>query len=143
MEALKEKKNIHHGNNVRLARTWKKVTQDDLADRLNMYQSEVSKLENQEEIDDQLLDKISNALSVPVDFFKAFDPEAAIYNFTFNNQPDAVKVIAEENSKDAVQQGQGELNITYNYPLDDLKELYERLLQEKDRQIEELRAKLK
>lgn len=57
METVTEKKNIHHGNNVRLARAWKKITQDDLADRLNLYQSEVSKIESQEEIEDKTLEK--------------------------------------------------------------------------------------
>lgn len=142
METLeKAKKNVHHGNNVRLARTWKKVTQDDLADRLNIYQSEVSKLENQEEIEENTLEKISKALNVPVDFLKEFDPETVIN--TYNQYESKIEVNSSENSKDNILQ-QGEQNITnYNYPLDKVTELYERLLKEKEQQIEELKSKYK
>lgn len=134
MEALIEKKNIHHGNNVRLARTWKKITQDDLADRLNIYQSEVSRLESQEQIEDKILEKISVALNVPVDFLKEFEPEATMKYYTQNNH--------EIKDNVSILQGDGEQHNTY-YPLDTVKELYERLLKEKDREIEELKAKLK
>lgn len=145
MEATQEKKNVHHGNNVRLARTWKKVTQEDLADRLNMYQGEISKLEGQEEIQDNMLEKISKALDVSVDFLKEFEPEGTIYNFNFNNQQDSVKVIAEENTKDTVLQGQGEQNnniTNHYYPIEDIKSLYDKLLFEKDKLIERLEKEI-
>jgi len=145
MEAIHEKKNINHGMNTRLARTWKKVTQDDLAYRMGMNQSEVSLLEGEKVIKDETLEKIARALDVPVDFLKEFEPEAAIYNYNFNNQPDAVKVIAEENAKDAVLQGQGEQNnniTNHYYPIDDIKFLYDKLLAEKDKQIEHLEKEI-
>jgi len=134
MEAVNEKKKVHQGTNVRLARTWKKVTQSDLADRISVYQSEMSKLEGQEEIDNHLLDKIAKALNVPVDFFKEFEPEKAVN--IFNQYDSKIEINSAENSKDAVLQ-QGEQNITnYNYPIDDIKDLFNRLLQEKDKQID-------
>lgn len=145
METVTEKKNIHHGNNVRLARAWKKITQDDLADRLNIYQSEVSKIESQEEIEDKTLEKISKALNVPVDFLKEFEPEAAMQSFivssnevTINNNEDSK---AETNLQKNVTE-HFETKSVVNEPVDKVSELYERLL-EKEREIAELKSKLK
>jgi len=134
MEAIHEKKNIHHGMNTRLARTWKKVTQDDLASRMGMNQSEVSLLESEIVIKNETLEKIAQALDIPVDFLKEFEPEAAIKHYTLNNNENKENV--------SIYQGDGEQNNTY-YPLDTVKELYERLLQEKEKEIASLKEKLK
>lgn len=141
METIAEKRKIHHGNNVRLARTWKKVTQDDLADRLNIYQSEVSKLETQELIDEKILAKISTALDIPVDFLKEFESEAIMKSY--NQYESKIEITSAENSNDNILQ-QGEQNITnHYYPIEKVEKLYERLLQEKEQQIQELKARLK
>lgn len=141
MEKIKETKNVHHGQNIRLARTWKNMTQETLADKLDIYQTDISALEQKEIIDDEILGKIAKAMDVPVDFFKEFEPET-IMNI-YNQHESKIEINSAENSKDNVLQ-QGEQNITnYNYPLDKVTELYERLLQEKDKQIEELQSKLK
>jgi transcriptional regulator with XRE-family HTH domain len=141
METIAEKRKIHHGNNVRLARTWKKVTQDDLADRLNIYQSEVSKLETQELIDEKILAKISTALEIPIDFLKEFEPEAIMKSY--NQYESKIEITSAENSNDNILQ-QGEQNITnHYYPIEKVEKLYERLLQEKEQQIQELKARLK
>lgn len=138
MEATQDKKNVHHGNNVRLARTWRKITQEDLADRLKMYQGEISKLEGQNVIQDKMLEKISQALDVSVDFLKEFEPETVMNSY--NQYESKIEITSAENSKDNILQ-QGEQNITNTYyPLDTVKELYERLLQEKDKEIAALKA---
>lgn len=134
MEKIKETKNVHHGQNIRLARTWKNMTQETLADKLDIYQTDISALEQKEIIDDEILGKIAKAMDVPVDFFKEFEPEATIKNYAQTNQENRDNV--------SILQGDGEQNNTY-YPLDKVTELYERLLQEKDKQIEELQSKLK
>jgi len=134
MEAIHEKKNINHGMNTRLARTWKKVTQDDLACRMGMNQSEVSLLESEKVIKDETLEKIAQALDVPFNFLKEFEPEA-IMNM-YNQYESKLEITAAENSKDNILQ-QGEQNITNNYyPIDDIKALYDKLLAEKDKQIQ-------
>lgn len=143
MEAVAEKKKkINHGRNIRIARTCQNITQEDLAFRVSMSQSKVSALELEEVIEDPVLDKFATALSVPVGFLKNFEPEEVMKSFTvtdntFNNTPS-------ENSKEVITQGiVEEQNNTYNYPIDDIKSLYERLLKEKEQQIEELKAKIK
>lgn len=141
MEAIQEKKkNIHQGMNTRLARTWKKVTQDDLAYRMGMNQSEVSLLEGEKVIKDETLEKIARALDVPLDFLKEFEPEA--FMNTYNQYESKIEITSAENSKDNILQ-QGEQNITnHYYPLDDIKALYNKLLAEKDKQIEQLEKEI-
>lgn len=142
MEAVAEKKKkVHHGRNIRIVRTSQNVTQEDLAFRLNLSQSKVSALELDEVIEDAVLDKFATALNVPVNFLKNFEPEEVIKSFTvtdntFNNTPS-------ENSKEVITQGIiEEQNNTYTYPIDKVSELYERLLKEKDKQIDELKKEV-
>lgn len=145
MEAVAEKKKkINHGRNIRITRTCQNITQEDLAFRVNLSQSKVSALELEEVIEDAILDKFATALNVPVGFLKNFVPEEAmnIYNQTMSD-PTLTNTSAENSNDTVTQQIVGEQENVYNYPINDIKELYERLLKEKDRQIEELKAKLK
>ncbi|MDR2955681.1 MAG: helix-turn-helix domain-containing protein [Prevotella sp.] len=142
MEAITEnKKRVHQGRNIRIARNFRNMTQETLAFKVDLSQSRVSDLELKEEIEDELLDKFASALDVPVGFLKSFEPEAAMN--VYNQQDSKIEVNGAENSKDIILQ-QGEQYITTNnYPIGDIKELYERLLKEKDQQIEELKSRAK
>jgi len=133
MDAVAEKKpEIHHGRNMKIARTCENVTQEDLAFRMDTSQSKISALELQKVIDDGTLNKVAAALEVPVSFLKNFQPEDAVKHFTFNNNSEAVNATATDNS-----------TITnYNYPLDKVTELYDKLLQEKDKQIDKFEKQL-
>ncbi|WP_165022751.1 helix-turn-helix domain-containing protein [Dysgonomonas sp. ZJ279] len=145
MEAVAEKKKkINHGRNIRIARTCQNITQEDLAFRVSMSQSKVSALELEEIIEDPVLDKFATALNIPVGFLKNFIPEEAmnIYNQTMS-EPTLTNTSAENSNDIVTQQIVGEQENNYNYPINDIKDLYERLLKEKDKQIEELKAKLK
>ncbi|PXV67975.1 helix-turn-helix protein [Dysgonomonas alginatilytica] len=135
----KKRKKINHGRNLRIARTSMDITQEDLAFRVNMSQSKVSALELEEVIDDSVLDKFATALNVPVNFLKNFEPEEVINSY--NVYENEFSMTHAENSQGDIM-GQKiverEENI-YN-PLDKVSELYERLLKEKDKQIEELKV---
>ncbi len=122
-------KKIDQGKNIRLARHWKGIKQDDLAYRLNMAQSQISLLETQDEIDEDMLERIALALDVPVDFLKNFEPEKAMKTLTFTNQ-EAINATDNTNSQ-IVQEGEQENNNTYNtyHPLDKVSELYERIVE--------------
>lgn len=143
MEAVAEKKKkINHGRNIRIARTCQNITQEDLAFRVNLSQSKVSAFELDEIIEDVVLDKFATALNIPVGFLKNFEPEEVINSY--NVYENEISMTQAENS-------QGDINIQkiieqeeniYN-PIDKVSELYERLLKEKDKQIEELKTKLK
>lgn len=142
MEAVAEKKKkVHHGRNIRIVRTSQNVTQEDLAFRLNLSQSKVSALELDEVIEDAVLDKFAAALNVPVNFLKNFEPEEVINSY--NVYENEITMTQTENS-------QGDINVQkiiekeeniYN-PIDKVSELYERLLKEKDKQIDELKKEV-
>ena len=142
MEAVAEKKKkVHHGRNIRIVRTSQNVTQEDLAFRLNLSQSKVSALELDEVIEDAVLDRFATALNVPVNFLKNFEPEEVINSY--NVYENEITMTQAENS-------QGDINVQkiiekeeniYN-PIDKVSELYERLLKEKDKQIDELKKEV-
>ncbi len=133
MDAVAEKKpEIHHGRNVKIARTCENVTQEDLAFRMDTSQSKISALELQKVIDDDTLNKVAAALEVPVSFLKNFQPEDAVKQYTYNNYEAINATATADNST---------IN-NYNYPLEKITELYDKLLQEKDKQIDKLEKQL-
>ena len=67
---------VHHGRNVKRLREILGVKQEVLADKLELSQQTVSKLENKELIDDETLGKIASALHIPVETIKNFNDEA-------------------------------------------------------------------
>jgi len=134
-----------HGPNAKIARICKNMTQDSLAFKMEMSQSKISALELQDEIDDVTLDKLAAALEVPVDFLKDFVPEETIDSYIVNNNDTYEMTQTNSDSasgNDVVQQKIVEKEENIYYPLDKVTELYERLLKEKEQQIEELKAKL-
>lgn len=144
MDATVEKNKISMGDNLTIARKWKKITQLDLAEKVGLHQTEISTLEKQDVIDIVILERIAKAMDIPVDFFTGFDMEEAAksYNNTNTNH-----ITAAENSSEWVnsantieeQNNINEQQVTY-YPLDDVKNLYERLLSEKDTQYKLLNS---
>jgi transcriptional regulator with XRE-family HTH domain len=103
---------IHHGQNVKRLRDILGVKQETIAMGLNMTQQAMSKLEQKEQIDDEILRKISKILNVPVDSIKNFNDEAAM-NIVANTFNDSSFI--------------GGYKPTFN-PIDKIVELYERLL---------------
>lgn len=102
---------IHIGRKIKRIREIKGLKQEALASMLGETQQAVSKLEQAEDIDDDKLKKIADALDMSVDAIRNFNEEAIIYNIQ-NNYDGAVN------------------NINYqNHPVDKIVELYERLLQ--------------
>jgi len=105
---------VHHGRNIKRLREMLGVKQEYIASELNMTQQTISKLEQKEEIEDEVLDKVAKVLNVPVDAIKNLNEETTTkYINTFNDS-------------------QGHFfstNINCNFnPIDKVVELYERLL---------------
>ena len=98
------------------------VKQETLASDLGISQQTVSKIEQQEEIEDELLDKIAKALGVSSNLIKNFDEEKAVYNI--NNFRDNT---FEEGATAIAQQ--------FN-PIEKIVDLYERLLKSEREKIE-------
>jgi len=127
---------IHQGRNVKRLREMLGIKQEVIALALDMTQQNMSKLEQKEEIEEELLQQIAQELKVPVEAIKNMNEEAT-YNYinTFNDH--------------AISNVTNPHNCTFN-PIDKIvelynekNELYERMLKEKDRVIELLQEIVK
>jgi len=124
----------HIGHKISRIRELRGLKQEALAFELKVSQQTVSKIEQSETVEEQILEQIAQILGVPVEGIKNFSEEA-VFNIianTFNNE----SVAYVENYK-----------CNFN-PLDKLieafeenKKLYERLLQSEREKIELLKGK--
>jgi transcriptional regulator with XRE-family HTH domain len=124
-------KTIHQGRNVKRFREMLGIKQEGLALELgdDWNQKKISLLEQKEVIEHELLEQVANALKVPAEAIKNFDEEAAVLNIQNNYDGSTLNHSS---------------NYQYNYqptfnPIDKIVELYERLLKEKDEQIDKLK----
>lgn len=125
-ETAEKKDTVHQGRNVRFAREFRGLSQEALGDKINKQQSEISKIENQKTVDDEILEQIALALEVSADFLKTFDFENATKTFYINNN---VTVNGADNSQDRVNQYQsGEQEINNNFPLEEIEKLTDKFL---------------
>lgn len=122
-------KNIHQGRNIKRFREMLGIKQEALAWELgeDWNQKKISLLEQKEQVEDKVLEKIAEILKVPAEAIKNFDEEQAvnIISNTVNNNDNATG------------------NSLYNYcptfnPVDKMVELYERMLQQQKETIEKL-----
>ncbi len=132
METIINANRKHLGYNVKRLREILGVKQEDLAERMQLSQQSISKLENKENLDNEILEKVANALQIPSEAIKQFTDEGAIHivSNTFSDHSSAIN------------------NSTINNPIerivqlyDEKVELYERMLkseQEKVVLLEEL-----
>jgi len=118
-------KKVHQGRNIKRLREMLGIKQESLAFDLGVSQATVSDYEQREALDEKLLEKVSQALKVPVEAIKNISDEATInYINTFNDT--------------AINNGHfSPYNCTFN-PLDKVVELYERMIKDRDILIEKL-----
>jgi len=117
----------HTGRNVQRVRMYFGVKQEALAADLGITQQEVSKIEQQEEIEEEMLSQIANVLGVSSEVIRDFDVERAIYNI--NNIRD-----------NTFEQGATSIAKQFN-PIEKIIELYERLLQSEREKVDLLKNK--
>ena len=122
---------VHEGRNIKRFREMLGIKQETLAQELgdDWTQSKISHLETKETVEPAILDQVAKVLKVPAEAIKNFDEEAAIVNIQNNYDGSTLNHSA---------------NYQYNYqptfnPVDKVVELYERLLKEKDAEIETLK----
>ena len=115
----------HTGRNVQRVRMYFGVKQEALAADLGITQQEVSKIEQQEEIEEEVLSQIANVLGVSSEVIRDFDVERAIYNI--NNIRD-----------NSFEQGATSIAQQFN-PIEKIIELYERLLQSEREKVDLLK----
>jgi transcriptional regulator with XRE-family HTH domain len=116
----------HTGRNVQRVRMYFGVKQEALAADLGITQQEVSKIEQQEEIEEEMLSQIANVLGVSSEVIRDFDVERAIYNIN-NSYNDAT-----------ITEGSTAVVLQIN-PIEKIVELYERLLKSEREKIELLK----
>ena len=69
---------MHLGRNIARIRELKGMKQEALADQLGVTQQMVSKIEQSENIEDEKLDEIAQAIGVTPEAIKKFDEDAAV-----------------------------------------------------------------
>ncbi|WP_114792495.1 helix-turn-helix transcriptional regulator [Niabella yanshanensis] len=135
-------KKIHEGRNVKRFREMLGMKQEALASELgeDWNQKKISLLEQKETLDAAILKDVATALKIPVEAIQNFDEEQAI-NIISNNI---------NNNDNAVMHGPALYNHypTYNInpmekwleSIEEIKQLYERWLKEKEQTIRTLEA---
>lgn len=131
IETVEKPRRKLDGKNLQRIRVYLGVKQDSLASDLGISQQAVSKLEQQEEIDEETLSKAADALGVSPSLIKNFDEEKAVYNINNHNYREAT--INEGGSAVASAQ--------IINPIEKIVELYERLLKSEREKIELLKSK--
>lgn len=122
---------VHHGRNVKRHREILGVKQEVLADKMELSQQMVSKLENKELIDDNTLSQIAQALHIPVEAIKNYKDEGIISIIANTYQDESVSYAV--HYKCVINPLEKNVEL-YN----EKQELYERMLKEKNDLIEKL-----
>ena len=131
---IKEKENRRHvGRNLQRIRVYLGMKQEALAADLGVNQHVISKIEKQEEIEEDFLKRIAEVLGISEEVIKDFDVEKTIFNINHHNYKDAN--ISEGATTYAIVQ---QIN-----PLEKIVELYERLLKSEQDKIEILKKYMK
>ena len=134
MSEIKEKENRRHvGRNLQRIRVYLGMKQEALAADLGVNQQVISKIEKQEEIEEDFLKRIAEVLGIYEEVIKDFDVEKTIFNINHHNYKDAN--ISEGATTYAIVQ---QIN-----PLEKIVELYERLLKSEQDKIEILKKYMK
>jgi len=120
---------VHHGRNIKRFREMFGLKQEALALELgdDWSQKKVSRMEENERVEDEVLGQVAKILKVPVEAIKNFDEEAAInvISNTFSSN--------DNSTLNAINP-----NCTFN-PIDKIIELYEALLKSEKEKVEMLR----
>jgi len=133
MEAKKEKTHPHHGRNAKISRNIRGMSQLDVADKLGVDQKKISIYEASEELNDETLEQIANAVDVSVDFLKTFEPDELFKTYSIYDNDNDLNSNPTDNATSTITQQvaneQQNENI-YNtyYPLEKVSELYERIV---------------
>jgi transcriptional regulator with XRE-family HTH domain len=131
MEALDKPQKMHLGRKISRIREIRAIKQEYVAQELGISQQAISRIEQSEFVEDEVLAKIAKVLGVTSEAIKNFSEDSVI-NF-FNNFHDS------SSNNGGIFGNNGTNNCTFN-PLDKVVELYERLLQSEREKIEILKG---
>ncbi|QNK64546.1 helix-turn-helix transcriptional regulator [Pedobacter sp. PAMC26386] len=128
MEIPTKSDSMHIGRKIGRIRELRGMKQEGLAVELGVSQQTISKIEQSEKVEDELLAQIAKALGVTTEGIKEFNEESifnVISNTFTSNDSSTINAI--------------NLQPTFN-PIDKVVELYERLLQSEREKIELLKG---
>ncbi|WP_158991121.1 helix-turn-helix domain-containing protein [Mucilaginibacter sp. L196] len=133
METTAKPSNTHIGRKICRIRELRSIKQEHLASELGVSQQTVSRMEQAETIEDDVLEKVAGILGVSSEAIKNYSDEAVIYNI-------------QNNYEGSVSNYSGIYNCTFN-PIEKIVELYdekvallERLLQSEKEKVELLKG---
>ena len=122
MESSEYTNMLHVGRKIERVRRLRGMTQSDLGGILGITKQAVSKLEQTEQVDDERLKEVAEALGVTEEGLKKFNEETVLYNTINFYENCGVTTSAVSN------------NHTFNnFPIEKTVELFEKLL-EKERE---------
>ena len=124
------KETVHLGDNIRAIRQLKGMKQETFAEMMGVTQAAISKLESTEKIDDERLKDVAEKLGVSINAIKRFNADAVML------------YIENVNSYDSSTGSIAKIDIYNINPIEKVSELYERMLKEKDAEIQQLRKRL-
>jgi transcriptional regulator with XRE-family HTH domain len=78
MEASTKPNNNHIGRKISRIRELRGIKQDTLASELGVSQQSISRIEQSDVIEDEVLDKVAKVLGVPAEAIKNFNEEAMV-----------------------------------------------------------------
>ena len=126
METTFTKRNSH-GANLKRWREWRGIKQEVLADKIGVSQATLSGYEKKDELEPEVLEKVTKALDIPIEAITELNEGTSINIFSGTWQ---------DNASGNVQ------NQTFN-PIDKIVELYERLLKAEQEKVATLMDKMK
>jgi transcriptional regulator with XRE-family HTH domain len=136
------KKKKHLGRTVGLIRESRGMKQEELANRIGTSQQTVSKYEQSEELEEKLLEKLAKGLGVEVEYILEYNatPRAKVINNTFNTKENTGSIIGSNDTVETMHFNPvSELVAAYKDQLKNMQAMYERMLEEKDKQIQDLK----
>jgi len=141
MEGIKGISPVSHGKTVRTFRHLVDLTVEDVAEHMHITPEELSKLEEQHEWTEENLQKAADALGIPVEILKDFDPQTTVNNIVTNNG-----TVTDSSSMNNVN-GTNEIR-NYMHDTEKIMEIYDDLvlalkynIRQLEKEIEELKNK--
>jgi transcriptional regulator with XRE-family HTH domain len=122
---------MHIGKKIQRVRELRGIKQDALANKLGLTQQAVSYIEQSENVDDEKLKRIAEALELTVDDIKNFAEEAIFTNNVYGEKNTLTQVYSQPISEIHVYNQINPIDKVIEL-IEENRKLYERLLKEKD-----------
>lgn len=128
MESSEYTNMLHVGRKIERVRRLRGMTQSDLGGILGITKQAVSKLEQTEQVDDERLKEVAEALGVTEEGLKKYNEETVLYNTINFYENCGVTTSAVSN------------NHTFNnFPIEKTVELFEKLLEKEREKFEKVK----